>query len=130
MLPAGFHAVYRIAVTLQTPPEPMEKLRSFYEKVRPSEVGWKPIASTSPSHSSQSLLWAAADWVAGCGMIYGALFGIGNLIFGRVLPAVLLLSLGAVCAWFIYWDLNRRGWANFAEDATPKAAEEQPSVHV
>jgi hypothetical protein len=62
-------------------------------------------------------------------MIYGALFGLGNLIFGRGLQAVLLLSLAAFCGWFIYWDLNRRGWANFAEDA-PKPVEEPPSVHV
>jgi hypothetical protein len=129
ILTTSFTTISWIVITILTPPEPIEKLKSFYEKVRPSDIGWKPIAASVPAHASQSLLWAAADWIAGCGMIYCALFGIGSLIFGHSLRAVLLLSLGAACAWFIYWDLNRRGWANFAEQEAPVAANEQPVLH-
>jgi hypothetical protein len=61
-------------------------------------------------------------------MIYCALFGIGHLIFGRGLQALVLLLLGAFCAWFIYWDLNRRGWENFAEQVPEKQTEESVQV--
>jgi SSS family solute:Na+ symporter len=128
ILTTSFTTISWIVITMLTPPEPMEKLKSFYEKVRPSDWGWKPVAATLPSRSSESLGWAAADWVAGCGMIYCALFGIGHLIFGRGLQALVLLLLGAFCAWFIYWDLNRRGWENFAEQAPKEQKEESVSV--
>ena len=104
-----------LVVTFFTAPEPDAKLRSFYQKVQPARFGWGPIAATESVHSTQSLAWSAADWVAGCGLIYCSLFGMGHLIFGRMLQAGLLLALGVFCAWFIYWDLNRRGWETLSQ---------------
>ncbi|MGH9580375.1 MAG: sodium:solute symporter family protein, partial [Terriglobales bacterium] len=99
-----------LAVTFLTPPEPVERLREFYRRVRPAALGWKPIAQLEGSASSQSLLWSGADWLAGCGLVYGALFGIGKLLFGNVLWGATLLALAAACALFIFWDLERRDW--------------------
>ena len=98
-----------LVVTFLTPPEPVAKLRQFYERVRPAAAGWRAIAGIE-QQAKQNLLWSAADWIAGCGLIYASLFGIGYIIFGRVGKGIALLTIAAVCATFIFWDLGRRGW--------------------
>ena len=115
ILTTSFTTLAWIVITMMTPPEPAEKLRDFYRKVQPARFGWGPIAAGESQHSTQSLGWSAADWIAGCGLIYCCLFGTGHLIFGRYPQAALLLTLGIACAWFIYWDLDRRGWETLSQ---------------
>jgi SSS family solute:Na+ symporter len=110
ILTTGFTTITWLLVTWLTPPEPVAKLREFYERVRPAASGWRRIAGPVTAAAEQSLLWSAADWIAGCAMIYGSLFGIGYLIFGQVGHGFALLALAAACAGFIFWDLKRRGW--------------------
>ncbi len=110
VLTTGFTTLTWIVVTVLTPPEPEAKLRDFYRKVRPAAVGWKRIAALEGVDSRQSLGWSALDWVAGCGLIYCSLFGIGRIIFGQFGVGVLLLVGAAACIGFIFWDLNRRGF--------------------
>ncbi len=108
ILTTAFTTLSWLIVTYLTPPEPAEKLQSFYDKVQPAEMGWRAFAA---GHSSrQSLRGAALDWVVGCTMIYSALFGIGHLVFGRIALGLALLVLAAACIAFIFWDLERRGW--------------------
>ncbi len=109
-LTTAFTTLVWIVTTYLTPPEPMAKLEEFYEKVRPSGVGWKPIARAEQVESRQSLAWSTADWIAGVAMLYCALFGIGDIVFGRWAAGVGLCVVSAACAGFIFWDLSRRGW--------------------
>jgi Na+/proline symporter len=109
-LTTGFTTVSWITVTFLTPPEPKEKLREFFLRVRPAALGWKPILEPGMEPSKQSLGWSAADWVAGCALIYCALFGIGRLLLGPVWLGLVLLAIAALCTYFLFWDLNRRGW--------------------
>src|SRR5256886_14762068 len=51
------------------------------------------------------------DWVAGCVLVYGALFGVGKLLLHETVPGLLLLALSAVAGAVIYRDLSRRGWS-------------------
>jgi solute:Na+ symporter, SSS family len=115
IITTGFTTIVWLVVTMFTQPEPMEKLKSFYDKVRPSAFGWGPIAREAGFESKQSLLWATADWIAGCALIYFSLFGIGRLIFGPAMTGVLYLVGAALCVAFLYWDLNRRGWETLVE---------------
>jgi len=110
----SFTTLVWISVTMLTRPEPMEKLKAFYDLVQPSPVGWRPVAGADAT-SRQSLLWSAADWVAGCGMVYGALFGIGHLIFHHWLLSLALMWFSILCGGFIFWDLERRGWETLSE---------------
>ncbi len=99
-----------LVVTFLTPPEPAAKLREFYQRVRPAAAGWRAVIGFEQQPSKQSLLWSAADWLAGCALIYGSLFGIGYIIFGHPGTGIALLATAAACAAFIFWDLGRRGW--------------------
>ncbi len=65
-----------------------------------------------------------ADWVAGCGLVYFALFGIGKVVLGEALPGIGLLVAAGVCGAFIIWDMNRRDW----ESAHPRATASQPAA--
>jgi len=98
-----------LAVTFLTPPEPAAKLRQFYERVRPAAAGWRVVAGVDRD-TKQNLMWSAADWIAGCALIYCSLFGIGFIIFAHVGKGIALLATAALCATFIFWDLGRRGW--------------------
>ena len=97
-----------IAVTYLTKPEPDETLVRFYERVRPSAQGWKRIAGLAqPGPGAEPLGVNAIDWVAGCGLVYGALFGIGKLVLGDVPWAIVALSGAAICGAIITYNVTR-----------------------
>ncbi len=108
LLTTAFTTACWLVITYLTPPESAAKLQAFYDKVQPASAGWSAFAAGKQSR--QSLRWATVDWVVGCAMIYGALFGIGYVVFGRVALGIVLLACAAACAGFIFWDLERRGW--------------------
>jgi len=110
ILTTAFTTVTWLVVTFLTPPEPAAKLREFYKRVRPAATGWRAVAGIEQQPARQNLLWSAADWIAGCGLIYASLFGIGYLIFGHTRTGIALLMTAAACTAFIFWDLGRRGW--------------------
>ena len=105
-----------LTVTLLTRPEPDDVLISFYRRTRPSLMGWKRVAGLAPDvHPSQDGWHNALDWVAGCVLIYGALFGSGKLILGETMLGLGLLVAAAAGGITIYIDLSRRGWSTVVE---------------
>ncbi len=100
-----------LAVTMLTAPESKETLVAFYRRTRPSIAGWKPIAALAPEVKPSGDGWAnLMDWVAGCVLIYGALFGVGKLLLKDYATGAGMLAVAAIAGYVIYWDLNRRGW--------------------
>jgi len=55
------------------------------------------------------------DWLAGCGLIYGVLFGVGKLLLKETGIGLLMLGLGVLAGYVIYRDLSRRGWSTVVE---------------
>ncbi len=105
-----------VATTFLTAPESDATLLGFYRKVRPSTAGWRRIQRLAPEVPvSNDLGWNLLDWLAGCALVYGALFGIGKIILNDFPTGVLFLAVAAMSAGFIYWDLNRRGWSSVME---------------
>ena len=116
LITAGITTVVWVSVTLLTAPESDATLLRFYRKVRPSPFGWKPVQKLAPEVPvSHDLGWNLADWLAGCAMIYGALFGIGKVILLEYVTGAGFLAVAVVAGAFIYWDLSRRGWASVME---------------
>ena len=107
-----------LAVTFLTRPEPETTLVQFYARTRPAAAGWRPIARLVPEIQPARDGWCSAlDWVSGCALIYGVLFGVGKLLLGEWALGLLLLGTGLVGGSVIWWDLSRRGWSSVAGEA-------------
>jgi Na+/proline symporter len=86
-----------LLVTLATQPESEATLTRFYARVLPGAMGWAPIARLVAGRSEDRPAIALLDWVAGLGLVYGTLFGIGRLILGEVGAGIAWCVLAAVC---------------------------------
>jgi Na+/proline symporter len=105
-----------LLVTYATAPEPEEKLVSFYRRVRPYRRFWQPVARLAPEVKPQrGGAYDFLDWIAGCVLIYGALFGIGKIVLKEFTAGFLFLAVAAVAGAIIYRDLSRRGWQTVLE---------------
>ncbi|HXI32641.1 MAG TPA: sodium:solute symporter family protein [Gemmatimonadales bacterium] len=116
IITVGITTVVWLAVTYLTAPEPNETLVAFYRRTRPSRAGWARVAALAPDVKAASGgLSNLLDWIAGCTLVYGALFGVGKLLLGDTTPGLLLLALAALGGFVIYRDLSRRGWQTVIE---------------
>ena len=112
----GLTTVTWIATTFLTAPEPDATLLNFYRRVRPTGAGWTRVRRLAPDVPvTHDLLWNLLDWLCGCVMVYGALFGIGKIVLQEFSTGIAFLAVAAVAAGVIYWDLSRRGWASVME---------------
>jgi len=85
--------------------------------------GWQPIAKLcSELPEVRDFAANAANWVAGCTMVYTAMFGIGMLVFRHWLSGVLLLGVSAFAGWLIFWNLSRQGWGTLSGALEAKSA--------
>ncbi len=97
-----------LLVTWLTRPEPVDTLRTFYRRVRPHGPGWAPIRSTiEPLAIPGSLRVELTNTVVGCVMIYGALFGVGELLLRSIAAGAALLLVSAFAAVVIARNLTR-----------------------
>src|ERR1044071_2170989 len=106
-------SVVWIAVTFLTRPEPIETLTVFYRRVRPEGPGWNRVAAIAGfagAHAEGRLATQFFNWFLGCALIYGALFGIGKLIFKEWLIALVYLAVAVSAGLLISWNLSRVGW--------------------
>ncbi len=85
-----------IAVTLLTPPVREETLSRFYERVHPGgfwREEWKREWGATKLRSH------FINWLLGVGLIYGATFGIGKLIFGNFTLGISLIAVALFCGY-------------------------------
>jgi hypothetical protein len=96
---AGTTAVW-LGVTFCTPPEPLEHLRAFCQRVRPGGMGWRAVTGGDLPESPG--LAGLGRWALGCAVVYLGLFGIGSLLLGR--PGLGVAFVGAallLTAWVV-----------------------------
>src|SRR6202161_1919995 len=111
LITAGVTTVAWILATFVTPAEPEATLLAFYRRVHPMVHGWTRIAKQAPELPPVRDFRANAfDTILGCILVYGTLFGIGELVLHEWLTGVILLVVAAVAGYFLYWSLSRRGW--------------------
>jgi Na+/proline symporter len=116
LITVGLTTAVWLATTYLTAPEPEPKLLAFYRKVRPSVFGWRPIAKLAPeTPPSRDFGWNLLDWLCGCVLIYGTLFGTGKIILKETGLGLFFLVCAVIAGATIYWDLNRRGWKTVSE---------------
>lgn len=125
LVTVGMTTVVWLAATLLTKPEPKEKLIAFYRQVRPDGPGWQRVAAEAGLAAEQAhgrLGVQFANWILGCVLIYGALFGIGKLCFKQWLPGAVWLALAGVAAALISRNLSRTDWRAPVADAVREDA--------
>jgi SSS family solute:Na+ symporter len=74
-------------------------LLAFYAKIRPFGPGWAEVrneAGMLDQGPAENIPAALAGWVAGSAAIWSALFIVGNVLYGRYTPALVLLVVFAV----------------------------------
>jgi Na+/proline symporter len=100
-----------IIVTFITPPTDERQLFSFYKRVHPGGILWKPISEKLPEvKSDKGYLQLFIDWIAGCLLVIFALFGMGKIIFGEPFLGLIYLAIAAASAGIIYFHLSKIGW--------------------
>jgi hypothetical protein len=95
---------------MMTSPEPVEKLIAFYRRVRPEGPGWNGIAAKAElaeQHAQGRLSLQFVNWILGCALIYGSLFGIGKLIFKEWTTGLIYLLVAIVAGVLISRNLSR-----------------------
>ena len=91
-----------IATAYLGPETSRETLVAFYTKVRPFGPGWERIRREAGLEKrgrgadADNIPLALVGWVAGCTMIWSALFTVGNFLYGRHGYAFSLLAIFAV----------------------------------
>lgn len=98
----GITTVVWIIVTFLTKPTNEDKLIEFYRAVHPGGILWKKISVKLPDVKSDSgFAKMFLNWFLGVILVYSSLFGIGSLIFGNYLMALLYFVLGAICLFIV-----------------------------
>jgi len=104
-----------VVTTFVTKPESEPTLVAFYKRVLPTVYGWKHVAKLVPELPEvRDVASNTFNWIMGVILVYGCLFGIGHLVLHQWLWGVLLLLIAGVAGYLIFWDLSRRGWANYS----------------
>jgi Na+/proline symporter len=88
-----------LTTTMLTRPESPATLEHFYLRVRPQRWGWRRVAvDVDDTTTSESFGLQIIDWIAGCGLVYGTLFGIGKIVLGSMLEGMGYLVFACICA--------------------------------
>ncbi|MBI1937860.1 MAG: Na+:solute symporter [Ignavibacteriales bacterium] len=94
----GFTTVVWTAVTFLTKPTDQKVLLDFYKRVYPGGALWKKISDQLPEVKSDSNFGKMfLSWALGVVLVYSSLFGIGSMIFGLYLNALLYFVVAAIC---------------------------------
>ena len=72
-----------ILATFLTPPDDDQTLKNFVNKINPGGPGWKKY-STIKSETPSSISRGVLSMFLGCIVVYGALIGTGQLLYGYV----------------------------------------------
>ena len=100
-----------VGVSLLTPPSNLNTLKEFYTKIQPGGNGWNKIKDQiDDKEIEKKVFWTIPKGII-CMMIsvfaiYGSLFSVGFLIYGKSLQALILFLL-TILALFLLWKNSK-----------------------
>ena len=121
LITIGFTTVCWIATAFLGPETDRRVLVEFYRRVRPFGPGWTQIrkeaglAGDTARATGENIPLALLGWVAGCTMIWSALFTVGNFLYGRMGSALFLLAT-FVLSGLMLVSVVRRLWASGGDE--------------
>jgi len=106
----GLTTLAWVAVTFITRPTDQGVLVSFYKKIKPAARGWQPVIDkaiseqdlTSKEVNTGKLPLQILGMVAGCFLVYGALFGTGYFIYGNISQGIMAFVVSGISAFVIF----------------------------
>jgi Na+/proline symporter len=104
-----------LVVTFLTPPVDAGTLRDFHTKIQPLGRGWDqivPRADDGGGDGEGELAAGLLAWFLGCVMVYGALFGMGFLLYGNLASGIIGLIVAALAGRGVLKLLPRVGFLN------------------
>ncbi len=109
LVTVGVTTAVWLAVTFATRPESDATLDAFYRRVRPGGPGWARVSERLGfgREPSPGGAMAFTNWILGILHVYTALFGIGKIVFGRLLTGFELLDVALVAFVLILLNLRR-----------------------
>jgi hypothetical protein len=116
LITIAFTTVCWILTAYLGPRTDRETLIAFYKRVRPFGPGWREIRREAelPGEApgpGENIPLALLGWFAGCTAIWSALFTVGNLLYGRLTYAFILLAVFLVSGGALFYVFNRL-WTN------------------
>ncbi len=95
-----------VLVTFLTKPEKQETLEKFYQKIQPSNIGWKKIIKIANDNGknivdntvNSSLTYGIIAMLISTIMVYSILFATGNFIYGAYNLFFILSAVVVACA--------------------------------
>ena len=102
-----------VAAAYLAPATDRATLIEFYRKVRPAGPGWRLIREAAGLTAAElrepgdSMPLALLGWVAGSVVIWGALFTVGNFLYGRTGMGLFLLGVSLVSGTTLILVVNR-----------------------
>jgi Na+/proline symporter len=109
LVTVGFTTVCWVLAAYLGPPTDHATLVAFYRKSRPFGPGWARIRAEvgEAEPTRENIPLALLGWVAGCTVIWSALFTVGNFLYGYVDTALLLLGVFVVSTIALILVINR-----------------------
>jgi solute:Na+ symporter, SSS family len=95
----------------------------FYTLVKPFGPGWAPVkrdarlSAAEARATHENIPMALIGWVAGCTTIWSSLFAVGNFLYGRTGPALMLTLVFALSAAVLIRVVTRL-WAGSAVETS------------
>jgi Na+/proline symporter len=131
ILQVGFTTICWLIAAFLAPQTERAKLIEFYRKVHPAGPGWTDVRKEAGVTLAEAALHgdhmgkATLGWVSGCVVIWSSLFAIGNFLYGRIQPAVILTVVFVVSGVILLWVVNHL-WDKDASSATPALPNKNP----
>jgi Na+/proline symporter len=123
LVTVAFTTVCWVTTAYLGPKTDRQVLVDFYKKARPFGPGWNVVredagivVADEVRLESDNIPMALLGWVAGCTMIWSALFTVGSFLYGRIPMALLLLATFLVSGTALIYVVKRL-WSDGKDEA-------------
>lgn len=91
-----------LTATYFTKPEPLDKLTSFYRKVKPWGF-WSPVISGDSTIKPPPIKPVLINWIAGSAFVFFTMMAVGKCVMGYYIESAVYISISLVSALVIYF---------------------------
>ncbi len=123
LVTVAFTTVCWVTTAYLGPKTDRRVLVDFYKKARPFGPGWNVVredagivVADEARLESDNIPMALLGWVAGCTMIWSALFTVGSVLYGRVGMSILLFATFVVSGTALLYVVKRL-WSDGKDEA-------------